>query len=233
MRRQLKVNTIAKEHKSVTGGVKAKEEIKFTVLSDAESVCFRIRPDGGKYADFCMKKAGNSFTLNYTPEDKGLFFYSFLADGKQFGLGENGYADANFGSLYEGGGEFQLTVFDESYSTPDWFKGGTIYQIFPDRFCREGETLPRACQRLRSDWGATPDYLPVNGKVLNDDFFGGNFKGIESRLDYLKSLGVTVIYLNPIFEARSNHRYDTGDYMKTDCLLGIEEDLKSLIDILL
>ena len=65
------------------------------------------------------------------------------------------------------------------------------------------------------------DYSP-------DDFYGGTFKGIESRLDYLKALGVSVIYLNPIVEARSNHRYDTANYLLPDPILGTEEDFESL-----
>lgn len=76
-----------------------------------------------------------------------------------------------------------------------------------------------------------PSYRPnENGKVLNNDFFGGNLRGIEKRLPYLKSLGVTAIYLNPIFEATSNHRYDTSDYMKIDPFLGTEEDFSSLVE---
>jgi len=84
---------------------------------------------------------------------------------------------------------------------------------------------------LRSDWGGTPTFLPnENGKVLNNDFFGGDLKGITSKIPYLKELGVTAIYLNPIFKAFSNHRYDTGDYMTIDPLLGTEKDLVELID---
>ena len=224
----VKYNPVSRLHKSITGGVKIKTKIKFTVLSDAGEISLRIRPDGGEYAVFCMKKAANTFTLDYTPNEKGLFFYSFLVAGVPYGLSPNGYSGEDFGTLFEGGDEFQLTVHSEDYTTPDWLKGGVIYQIFPDRFKRVGDITPRACQRLREDWGAMPDYLPVNGEVLNNDFFGGNLKGITSALPYIKGLGVTAIYLNPIFEARSNHRYDTGDYMKVDTLLGSEADLKEL-----
>ena len=74
-------------------------------------------------------------------------------------------------------------------------------------------------------------YLPnENGKIINNDFFGGDLKGIELKLDYLKSLGVTAIYLNPIFKAFSNHRYDTGNYLEIDSLLGDINDFKSLIE---
>jgi glycosidase len=92
--------------------------------------------------------------------------------------------------------------------------------------------MPNIAGRIeRKDWGGLPTYRPnENGKVLNNDFFGGNFKGIESKLPYLKSLGVTTIYLNPIFEAASNHRYDTSDYMKIDPILGTEEDFRNLVN---
>ena len=75
-------------------------------------------------------------------------------------------------------------------------------------------------------------YLHANekGKIINNDFFGGDLKGIQQKLDYLKSLGVTAIYLNPIFKAFSNHRYDTGNYLEIDSLLGTIEDFKDLIE---
>ena len=106
-----------------------------------------------------------------------------------------------------------------------------MYQIFPDRFAKSG-TMPDVKGRIqRNDWGGLPSYKPnAKGKVLNNDFFGGNFKGIEEKLPYLKALGVTVIYLNPIFEAASNHRYDTSDYMKIDTYLGTEDDFRSLVE---
>ncbi len=218
-----------KSFKSCVGGAPIGEQTEFTVIADAEDVVLRIRPDNGEYTEFCMKKDGKRFVFTYRPTSAGLFFYAFLIDGVGFGMPDGGYASPTFGTLEEGGGEFQLTVY-KPYKTPDWIKGGVIYQIFPDRFNRSGETQPREEQRLRSDWGGVPDYLPVNGKILNDDFFGGNFKGIEKKLDYIKKLNVNTVYLNPIFRSRSNHRYDTGDYMQPDELLGSEDDLKELIE---
>ena len=118
----------------------------------------------------------------------------------------------------------------EDYQTPEWFKGGVMYQIFPDRFHKNG-TMPDIKGRIgRADWGGEPSFRPnEKGKVLNNDFFGGNLKGIQEKLDYLQNLGVTTIYLNPIFEAASNHRYDTSDYMKIDPILGDEQDLAELV----
>lgn len=126
----------------------------------------------------------------------------------------------------------QVTVYRDCFETPDWMKHGVMYQIFPDRFakCKSYQAPPMTKNhRLRSDWGGTPDHGPdENGIVWNKDFFGGNLKGIEAELPYLQELGVTVIYLNPIFEAFSNHRYDTGNYKKIDPLLGTEADFRDL-----
>ena len=106
-----------------------------------------------------------------------------------------------------------------------------MYQIFPDRFAASGaakENIP-AGRVLRGDWGAQPEWRPdQTGRVTNCDFFGGDLSGIESRLSYLQSLGVTCLYLNPIFESHSNHRYDTADYSRVDPLLGTTADFRSL-----
>ncbi len=126
---------------------------------------------------------------------------------------------------------FQLTVYKEDYETPDFLKGGVMYQIFPDRFCNSGkpkENIPYG-RVIRENWGETPWYRPdERGHVWNNDYFGGDFAGIQSKLGYLHDLGVTCIYLNPIFESHENHRYNTADYMKADPLLGTNEDFEKL-----
>ena len=114
---------------------------------------------------------------------------------------------------------------------PEWFKGGIIYQIFPDRFNCSGANISTCDRFIHKDKKDTPIFKPdEKGIVQNNDFFGGDLKGIEQKLDYIKDLGVSVIYLNPIFKANSNHRYDTGDYMQIDSLLGDVKQFKSLIN---
>ena len=107
-------------------------------------------------------------------------------------------------------------------------------QIFPDRFARAEKTGPVPLpdgRILRDDWGGEPGWRPdEQGEIRNNDYFGGNLRGIEQRLDRLAELGVTCLYLNPIFEAHSNHRYDTADYRKIDPLLGTEEDFRRLCE---
>lgn len=79
------------------------------------------------------------------------------------------------------------------------------------------------------NWGEMPYYKPdQNGHVWNNDYFGGDLDGIRSKLDYLKDLGVTCIYLNPIFESHENHRYNTANYRNVDPLLGTNEDFREL-----
>ena len=137
-------------------------------------------------------------------------------------------------------GLFQITVYKAGYTTPDWFKKGVLYQIFVDRFAR-GEGLgglDRTAEReamgrdtfKHADWDDMPLYQPVYGRKYYEpcDFFGGDLRGVINKLDYLASLGVGCIYLNPIFEAHSNHKYDTGDYLRVDPMYGDDETLREL-----
>ncbi|MDE6302087.1 MAG: glycoside hydrolase family 13 protein, partial [Clostridia bacterium] len=125
--------------------------------------------------------------------------------------------------------EWQLTVTKHDYKTPNWAKNGIIYQIFADRFCKVGDNKFNKRGRLHEYWEDRPDIQEEGKDYRADDFFGGNIKGIMSKLDYLKSLGITCIYLSPIFESSSNHRYDTGDYLKIDELFGTEEEFCTLL----
>ena len=132
---------------------------------------------------------------------------------------------------------WQITVYKKA-AVPDWWKDGVVYQIFPDRFARERDWTPREPEARRGthrflvrDWD-TPVFYPraENGDVSSWPFWGGTLRGIEEKLPYLASLGVTVLYLNPIFEAASNHRYDTADYTRVDPLLGRKKDFESLCE---
>ncbi len=187
----------------------------------------RINKDGQKTERYPMQQTEFGWSLTLSIEEIGLYFYCFEIENE-------GYISCSYlemGELGEDNSRFLLTVYSQEYTTPEWFKGGIMYQIFPDRFCKNG-TMPDIEGRiLRTDWGGEPSFRQnENGKVLNNDFFGGNLKGITEKLNYLQELGVTVLYLNPIFEAASNHRYDTSDYMKIDPILGTEQDFQNLIE---
>ena len=104
--------------------------------------------------------------------------------------------------------------------TPDWVKHAVFYQIFPDRFARSGRVAHQENVHLKP-WGTDP---------AEQGFQGGDLYGIVERLDYLADLGVTALYLNPIFASASNHRYHTYDYYSVDPLLGGNEALRALLD---
>lgn len=165
-------------------------------------------------------------------EHVGLYWYHFGLDtcyGRRFIM--KGYGGEGYLAMSDHEPRFQLLCYEKDFKTPDWLPGGIMYQIFPDRFCNSGEPKEGIYpdKKMQPDWNVIPDWRPnEHGIITNSDFFGGDLKGITLKLPYLKSLGVTCIYLNPIFEAYSNHRYDTGDYEKIDPVLGNEEDFKEL-----
>lgn len=162
---------------------------------------------------------------------RGLSFYYFRihnADGS-FRLFKQG-DDTNM----EAGDLWQVSCVPADYTTPDWAKGAIIYQIFPDRFYKSGN--PDLTGKLEPyivhhDWNEEVFWQPnERGEVLNNDFYGGNFRGIMDKLDYIASLGTTILYLNPISKSFSSHRYDTGDYKTPDPMLGTKEDFTALCD---
>ncbi len=160
----------------------------------------------------------------------GLYFYSFryLSEHGEFFVTS---FERGLGHVSNEGNWWQLTCYDKDYKTPDWLKGGLIYQIFPDRFASSGKkkNLVPDDRYITANWYKQPEYRQNNGLCsLGNDYYGGDLEGIKQKLPYLSELGVTCIYLNPIFEAHSNHRYNTADYMKIDPLLGNESDLKAL-----
>ncbi len=137
---------------------------------------------------------------------------------------------------------YQITVYKRA-EVPEWYRDGIVYQIFPGRFSRdEGwrerceEAVKRVNDRrsdtkrvIQEDWNKAAYYVKDDmGRVTEWPVYGGSLKGIGEKLDYLKSLGVTAIYLNPVFESASTHHYDTADYMTIDPTLGTNEDFAHL-----
>ncbi|MBQ2712303.1 MAG: hypothetical protein IJF71_02905, partial [Clostridia bacterium] len=217
-----------------SGGIPKGEAVTFRVKIRRDTFAYHVyfvcQKEGGASYRLSMPWSGldngyNVYELNFPVDESGLYFYHFEVDyyGNyvRYGKGEGGFALAQQNPV-----NFQITCY-QPWQTPDWYTGGVMYQIFPDRFCKgEGAVEEK---ELRA-WGDTPEYLPKKGVITNDDFFGGNLWGVIERLPYLKELGVTTLYLNPIFKARSNHRYDTGDYMQVDGLLGGNEAFLALVE---
>lgn len=169
------------------------------------------------------------------PEKGCLLWYYFIItmDGATWYYGNNAGRMGGVGLLSDNppSQSYQITVFNKGAKTPDWFKHSVMYQIFPDRFYRKGNTLVEKKGAVyHAAWNDKPFYYkdPDTREIVAYDFFGGNLAGIREKLGYLKDLGISVIYLNPIFESASNHHYDTGDYHKVDPILGTNDDLKQL-----
>ncbi len=173
-----------------------------------------------------------SYAGKFSLKESDLYFYYFHVEMENgiMDLYKENFRDVMIGD--ENCPKWQLTVYPAGYTTPRCFQGQVMYQIFPDRFFRYGEcdtTEKLTPFTLHQDVHDCPEYRPdQNGIIWNNDFFGGNLKGIEKKLPYLKRLNVSVIYLNPIFMAYSNHRYDTANYRRVDPLLGTEEDFRQL-----
>ena len=225
------------ECKSPYGAVKCGEKLSlhFPIASwvsvDKMYVFIRLG-DVSTPVEMRFEKSENGFsvyTVDYVFDAAGIYYYRFEMRNRDgvwyYGRGENGESVCG-----ENLPEWQLTVYKSTYKTPDFAKGNIIYHIFVDRFNRADGVKTKRKYRLHESFSESPEVVSADGKYYADDFFGGNFNGIREKLDYLEELGVGIIYLSPIFKAYSNHRYDTGDYLKVDELLGTEDDFKRLLD---
>lgn len=237
-------NSRDKQYKSKYGAVESGSSVSFRLLLPYTSgaVCYSahlfIKNDftgevtvhdftgTDRYSD-----EGRWWELEYEAEEPGLYWYWFEYDGPwaRLHIYKGPYSN---GYLTDQVSCWQLTVYEKGYRTPERFKGATIYQIFPDRFYASGsqkKNVPR--DRILRPWGEDPYWRPdEQGIVRNNDYFGGDLQGIREKLTYIRNLGINVLYLNPIFEAHSNHRYNTADYSKIDPLLGTEEDFVRLCE---
>ncbi|MEG1943099.1 MAG: alpha-amylase family glycosyl hydrolase, partial [Angelakisella sp.] len=167
------------------------------------------------------------YSVVFTPDRPELLFYRFTVNhgSRTLGWEQGGIAAVDDSDMW------QLTVYDKSFKTPDALRGGVFYQIFPDRFYSSGtpkKGVP-SDRILHDSWSDEPVSRPdAQGEFRCNDYFGGDLLGIREKLPYIASLGVEGIYLNPIFEAHANHRYNTANYMKIDPLLGKNEDFAAL-----
>lgn len=119
-----------------------------------------------------------------------------------------------------------------NFDVPSWAKGKVMYHIFLDRFNRgSNEPMKQMIRRnIHTSWDEEMQIGPDQNGIWNNDFYGGDLKGVEEKLDYIKSLGVDIIYLSPIVKSQSNHRYDAADYEVVDPYAGNNDDLKSLCE---
>ncbi len=232
-------NSRSRKYRNPTGAVADGRAVHFRITLGRDLSCSQahlvIHPEGGEPQAqgmfWCGMNGENRewWECEFTPPAPGLYFYHFEIHScrgiQRISRGEAGTA------VFGGTNQWQMTVYSRDFTTPDWLGGGIMYQILPDRFARsdtpKGE-IPYG-RTMHEDWHEPPVWQPnEQGEVTNSDFFGGDLAGIREKLPYLKELGVTCLYLNPIFESHSNHRYDTADYSKIDPLLGTEEDFTRL-----
>jgi glycosidase len=191
-----------------------------------------------------MRLSGEYWAVDITaPAVPEIYWYYFTVNigGNICYYGAQGSRTGGTGCIYSAHPpSYQLTVYDADFKVPEWFQKSVMYQIFPDRFRRSDDRTAKngiEYHRLKGrrvfyheKWDEKPLFGPLPGeKDYNPcDYFGGTLKGIEESLEYLQSLGVSVVYLNPVFEAASNHRYNTADYLSIDPVLGTAADFKSL-----
>lgn len=226
-------------HKKPFGALEIGEDININVeaISDVKEIYLILETNEDIRKEIKMENKSNGiFTIDkYKFEKENIYFYYFKSIegetldvkyyGKSYDCGECvEYHDINYINKY------QITVSRKTES-PKWFKEGILYHIFVDRFNRTGKiNNPKKNSFIYANWEDTPMYIKnKENEVIRWDFHGGNLKGIISKLNYLKGLGVTVIYLSPIFKSQSNHKYDTGDYKTIDPMFGDEEIFKELI----
>ena len=165
------------------------------------------------------------FRGSFALEACGLYFYFFRVHKPEGSFRLYKVGDQ---TNMESGDLWQVSCVPEDFTTPDWAKGAVIYQVFPDRFHKAGScdlTGKLRPYTIHENWYEEVQWRPTpEGIVLNNDFYGGNFRGITEKMDYIASLGTQILYLNPISKSFSSHRYDTGDYKTPDPMLGTEED---------
>ncbi|MBQ7105764.1 MAG: hypothetical protein IJN90_07900 [Bacilli bacterium] len=152
------------------------------------------------------------------------YYFSYFADGYPR-IHKRESKVNNFITYYD----YKISV---NYDVPEWAYGEMMYHIFVDRFYRGSKEDMREMPRriIHKSWNEELIIGPDKDNIWNNDFFGGDLKGIEEKLDYIQNLGCNILYLSPVVWSQSNHRYDTSDYENVDPYAGSNEDLKRLCD---
>ncbi|MHB1393509.1 MAG: pullulanase X25 domain-containing protein [Clostridia bacterium] len=240
-----------KQNESTTFTIKTGNDVteaKLVILApDGKEILYMEKASGDDCSLFSVEKAFDSI---------GTYSYYFiLSNGSDVVVyGDDNNADLGLGKAGALGTVryYTVNVYVEDFKTPGWFKNAVIYQIFPDRFFN-GDTNNDYLQKLArgydpyefyEDWYSIPENIrleaenldeyienggTVGDRIYTNEMYGGDIAGIKEKLDYLQALGVNVLYINPISESVSNHRYDTTNYKDLDRLLGSPEEFKELV----
>ena len=214
------------------------EETEFSIIFSErpESVMLRADGDSGMVWGYEMHEAGMlngayrySCTAPVTTSDEPFhYFFAFIHHGRSWYYSHRGIT-RNTPRMKD---RFMLIP---SLEAPAWVAAATCYQIFPDRFCNADPSVGAKEGEYEFDGGrvTTPAFTDAPKPFSSSrclDFYNGDLKGIESKIGYLKSLGVDTLYLNPVNASRTVHRYDAVDFFHVDEKLGGDEALVSLID---
>ena len=244
-------------YKAPFGAVAAGEEVRFSIASgvDVTSAVLVIK---GVTSVPMTKSEDGLWTASASIPAIGEYDYYFaLSNGSTIAIygDDDGYYGSGRVTDLNGVMPYDLVVYEAGYVTPDWMKDAVIYQIFPDRFFNGDESNDRAQEWARgevdyefiTDWYTLPENPEQEGLLdeetykssgawygdgqWSNEIYGGDLQGIIERIDYLKALGVNVIYLNPVFWSISNHRYDAVSYTEIDPILGTLGDFEELVAV--
>lgn len=231
------------------GALQAGQDVRLMIALDNElqeaDVLLRLWVRGEEQLIPMQKSASGgrawASAVAQAPSEPGLMWYYFILRLPGGPAGRTLYygGQSGAGALYDHEPPgYQITVYDPAFDTPRWFREGLMYQIFPDRFRRGGDATAGIAYheglgrkvRVHTDWYEQPYFTPAEGEAQYqpNDFYCGDLDGIREKIPYLKSLGVSCLYLNPVFESASNHRYDTADYRRIDPILGGDEAFRRL-----
>lgn len=244
LRDELKIRQLAfhdsydASFRSPVGAVEEGEPIELSIASFGGVTDALLCVYGDDFSqELSMRRAGDMFTAQFIAPSSTALFYKFKINGENFLCADD---DGHSSRVCSGGEGFRLTVYKRGFKTPEKFCRSIMYQIFPDRFGFSDDDTAQAGIEYHRRLGQTPEmhgsiaepvkWQPHPGEkdYAPDDFYGGTLKGIAKKLPYLKALGIGTLYLNPIVEARSNHRYDTSNYENVDPILGSVDDYVNL-----
>jgi len=227
------------------GAVEVGQKVKLSINVDREiiSAVEFMQFDGTRINMGMQKEYLNNGEFRYsveidTSDALGILEYYFiLIDGyDRLYYGNNDEHLGGIGQIYTYNPvPYQITVYEKSY-IPNWYKEGVVYQILIDRFYNGNEdntiNSPKENSFIYGRWDDTPMYIKDGlGKVGRWDFYGGNIKGILKKLDYIKSLGASIIQLSPVFKSSSCHKYDTGNYEFIDEMFGTNDEFRELCEV--
>ena len=234
----------SEEYRSPLGAIPAGGALTIRFWCDESDTVILRTWDGQEHQLPMTPIGGDRFEATLqVPETPMLLWYDFIIP-RRYDVARYGNAWDQLGGVgcyYQGQPvSYQVTVYDPAYTTPHYLRTGGVYQIFPDRFYRDANGFKGRARKIAAahpeatfheQWNEKPDLNPdpANGDNMALDFFGGTLRGIRQKLDYIQSLGANILYLNPIFRARTNHRYDTGSYEEIDPILGSMEDFEALV----